>query len=233
MMEQFMPGIFEKKCEKIACPFCRSADAMPLTAKSNENKRDILEQRAKNKEPRATLELGRFYASGYMTPGSDLDIIGKDERKAVKYFEKAASLGNGDAYYELSKRHQKLCRNAGDQRSLMLFAGDYLACLEKAAGLGTMEAHHELAEIAMKQNNFQVAMSHYKVLAAVGYDKHSIDQLTVGYKDGHVTKDDLESSLRAYHTSRKEFATTARCQLELMGAGMSKDGKVIPSNRYV
>ena len=114
----------------------------------------------------------------------------------------------------------------------MLFAGDYLACLEKAAGLGTMEAHHELAEIAMKQNNFKVAMSHYKVLAAVGYDKHSIDQLTVGYKDGHVTKDELASSLRAYHTSRKEFATHARCQLELLGAGMSKDGEVTASNRY-
>ena len=154
-----------------------------------------------------------------MTPGSIEKPIGKDERKAVKYFEKAASLGNGDACYELSKRHKKLCMNAGDQRSLMLFAGDYLACLEKAAGLGTMEAHHDLAEIARKQNKFTVAMSHYKVLAAVGYDKHSIDQLTVGYKDGYVTKDDLESSLRAYHTSRKEFVTTARCQLELLGAG--------------
>lgn len=145
----------------------------------------------------------------------------QDEKKAIECFEKAASLGNCDAYHELSKLQGKLYK-----------VDEYLAHLEKAAKLGCVEAHEELATLATKQGNIKVAMSHYKVLACVGYDQNSIDQLTIGYKSGHVSKDDLASALRSFQASRKEIITAERTHLANIGSTVSSDGKLIPSDMY-
>jgi hypothetical protein len=40
--------------------------------------------------------------------------------------------------------------------------------------------------------------------------KKFLDYLTTGYKDGHVTKKDLETALRGFEPARKEYRTAAQ-----------------------
>jgi TPR repeat protein len=109
---------------------------------------------------------------------------------------------------------------------------DYLVCVKKAAVLGVIKAHKDLADLAMKAKNYKVAMAHYKVLASVGYDRESLDHLTTGYEDGHVTKKDLETALRGFEPARKEYRTAARCQLGNFGCFESSDGKLVLSELF-
>ena len=96
-----------------------------------------------------------------------------------------------------------------------------------------MEAHDELASLAMEKKQIKVAMKHYQFLAFAGYSKESTEKLTAGYKDGFVTKEELASSLRAYQSAREEFSSKERAQMELMSAGVTSDGKVKPSRMYM
>ena len=123
-------------------------------------------------------------------------------------------MGNGDAYFELAILHRTEYK-----------ASDFFACLEKATAMGNIEARNEVAFLAMEMKQIEIAMAHYKILAAVGYSKESIQKLTAGFKDGYVTKDELESAIRAYDASRNELCSTDRMQLDRISAGVSPDGK--------
>ena len=104
-----------------------------------------LERRAKTGDSRALVELGKIYQKQSSQIVNKLCGGLEDDEKAHECFEKAASLGNGDAYHELSKLHKELYE-----------AKDYLGCLQKAADLGNLDAHSELAELATRMNNYKV-----------------------------------------------------------------------------
>lgn len=235
-MTNMMPGNFEKKLEELCCPFCRSTDDMGVCKdKSIRAKRKkILERRARNGDKRALLELGKLYLYGNTkTPeemkaewgiGQDAAAAdnydnGRDIAKALECFKEAASLGNSDAHYALSDLHLKNYE-----------AADYLTHLEKAAELGSMEAHQDLAELAMQRQKFKLAMEHYKILAAagLGFTKKLMD----GYKEGHVTKDDLETSLRASHAARKELASTDRADVRFSGQVCQPMGRLFRQTNF-
>ena len=93
-----------------------------------------------------------------------------------------------------------------------------MSCLKKASDLGSFDAHQDLADLDMRRQNCKVAMAHHKVLAAAGYGqagRDSCQQLLSGYKEGCVTKDDLDASLRAFQLARKEFASRERIRYSL------------------
>jgi hypothetical protein len=62
--------------------------------------------------------------------------------------------------------------------------------------------------------------------------KKFLDYLTTGYKDGHVTKKDLETALRGFEPARKEYRTAARRQLANFGCFESSDGRLVPSELF-
>mmetsp|Transcript_24219 Transcript_24219/g.36707 ORF Transcript_24219/g.36707 Transcript_24219/m.36707 type:complete len:407 (+) Transcript_24219:147-1367(+) len=229
----------EKRDEQRGCPFCRSTDDMvPYTIEHHKIRERCLLLRANKGDSRALLELACLHKTGYS--GDSLDKLKGDrefifegtvrkgkrspegDAKAFEYFQKSAALGNGDAYYYLSEFHRQ------DYN-----AADFFDCLVKAAALGSVEAHDELASLAMEKKQIKVAMKHYQFLALVGYSKESTEKLTAGYKDGYVTKEELASSLRAYQAAREEFSSKERAQMELMSAGVTSDGKVKPSRMYM
>ena len=220
----FMPGRFEEMCAKIECAFCRSKDIHVLSETAIIKQRERLETRANKGESRALVELGSLHLNG----SEQLEMIDgkknvRSASKALACFKEAASLGNCDAYYELARLHK-----------LKYEPANYLACLEKAAELGSMKAHEKLADIATQMGNIKVALAHHKVLAAVGYSKDSIDQLTSGFRAGHITKDELASSLRAYQATRKEYTSDERARLErIAGSRRGPDGSFIPHRMYM
>ncbi len=144
------------------------------------------------------------------------DHSGQDTAKAVECVKKAADLGNGHAFYELSQLHRKKHD-----------AEEYLVCLQKAAKLGSFEAHVEKADIALKRENKKKAMEHYKVLASAGsiqYSQNAIDHLKAGYMEGLVTKDEYASSLRAYQSAREDITSPNRLRWAMLG--ISSDGEL-------
>ena len=224
-----MTAVFnpDKIISEQSCPFCRSPlDMLPITKKQLVIRERSLESRAEKGESRALLELAWIHEKGKSASALDKLGIGENElvvdsesspdgdKKAFDYLQQAASLGNHDAYFELAILNRKEYKTS-----------EFFACLEKAAALGNIEARNELAFLAMEMKQFKVAMAHYKILAAIGYSKESTEKLTVGFKDGYVTKDELESAIRAYHASRDELCSTDRIRHDRIGAGVSSDGK--------
>jgi hypothetical protein len=216
------------------CPFCRSSDDMVQYTKEHHAKRErCLESIADKGNSRAVLELAQVHQRGFSAAAlansnaSDDSIFASTGNvmrgnitheggmKALEYFNKAADMDNADAYYVLSNKYR-----------LAYNADDYFLCLSKAVNLGSIEARDDLAMLAMQKKQKHIAMEHYKILAAVGYGKNTTSTLTAGYKEGCVTKDELEAALRAYHAARKEIFSEERARFELMNVGVSADGKV-------
>lgn len=222
MYENCVPGRFEEMCTKMECAFCRSKDTFPMYDLAVVKQRERLETRASKGESRALVELGTIHLNG------EQETINPDKKrernvpKALECFKEAASLNNCDAYYELAMLHK-----------LKYEPANYLACLEKAAELGSMKAHVALADIAAQMGEMKVSMAHHTILAAVGYSKDSIDQLTSGYRDGHITKDELSTSLRAYQSARKEYTSDERARLERIASRRNPDGSFIPARLYM
>lgn len=223
------------------CPFCRSPDDIIQFTKTEYAKRErCLESLANKGNSRAVLELAWVHQKGVSAAAlvnacdenlvtSENELIpGKGNRSqesdtiALEYFNKAADLGNADAYYELSKKHRAEYN-----------ADDYFLCLSKAVNLGCIEARDDLAMLAMQKKQKHIAMEHYKILAAAGYGKETTSTLTSGYKEGCVTKDELETALRAYHAARKEICSQERTHFERCTAGTSAEGKLKTSGMYI
>ncbi len=220
----FSKGRFDENYAKIECAFCRSKDIFPVYEVAVVKQKERLETRANKGESRALVELGTLYLNGdpvSQTINSDKKSV-RDASKAFECFKEAASLNNCDAYYELAMLHK-----------LKYEPANYLACLEKAAELGSMKAHVTLADIAAEKGDMKVSILHHKVLAAVGYSKDSIDQLTSGFRAGHITKDELALSLRAYQAAREEYTSNERARLERIASRRGPDGSFIPARMYM
>ena len=133
------------------------------------------------------------------------------ERKHLSTCRKL-HLGNAKAYFDLSTKHRAHFN-----------ADDYFFCLNQAVHLGNAAARNELAILAMEKKQFKVAMEHYKVLAYAGYGEDVISKLTTGYKEGYVTKAELQSAIRDYHAAKKEMPSKQKsmfdCAFDAMPGG--------------
>ena len=212
-----------------ACPFCRSSDdIIPFSRSHLVRRQRCLEARAEKGDSRAVLELAWIYRDGFNMAAlanlpDNVTIYGilanprkthEGKMKELEYLEKAASMGNSQACYELAIS----CRKQYN-------AVDFLGWIQKAADLGDFKARDELASLAIEMNQFEIAMSHYKILAAEGYaGNESLDKLADGYEDGYVTKNELESAILAYNSARKELCSKERIQLDRSAIGPSNDG---------
>jgi len=210
------------------CPFCRSPDSIlptyGTTKKHMLRREQCLESQADKGDSRAVLELSYLHSRGQSAAAlsnfNDDEVIEDDAcepsiMKALEYCKKAASMGNAKAYYELSGKHREEYN-----------ADDYFVCLNQAVDLGNVAARDELAILAMEKKQYKVAMEHYKILASAGYGEDVISKLTTGYKEGYVTKAELESAIRDYGAAREELCSKERSYLDnLMDNMPSADGK--------
>ena len=66
-----------------------------------------------------------------------------------------------------------------------------------------------LAGPELENGNYQRAMKHFMIAAKCGY-KATLDMVKQGFKDGLVTKEDLEKTLRHYQAAFDETKSEQR-----------------------
>jgi tetratricopeptide (TPR) repeat protein len=116
-----------------------------------------------------------------------------DYKSAIKYFTKAAELGNVSAHYNLSVAYWK---GQGVEKS----KEKEMYHLEQAAIGGHHMARHNLGCNEYDNGNFERARRHFIIAANLGYHD-SLELIKELYIDGHASKEDYADALRAYQAA--------------------------------
>ena len=165
------------------CPFCRT-----LYAKSDEeyvNRNKILMEKG---NADAFYILAGCYAQGRMG-------MPQDWAKANELLLKAGELGCAKAYFNLGNAY-----NNGEGLEVDKEKAKHY--WELAAIGGDVLARYNIGVIEGQAGNYHRTIEHFILAAKVGH-KGSLDMVTKGFKNGHITKDDYESTLRAYHENQR------------------------------
>jgi hypothetical protein len=171
------------------CPFCRE----PVSKSQEEsNKRRI--KRIKKNCPAAMHHLGKKHHNE------------GDYETALKYWKKAAELGNAAAHYSLSCLYYK-----GDGVEKDMNKAIYHS--EEATIAGHPGARHNLGCIELRNNNFQRAKKHFIIAANLGHHG-SLKELRGLYAKGHASKEDYATALRAYQAATEEAKSAEREEAE-------------------
>ena len=181
-----------KELEEHLCAFCRT----PETSSSEEKIR-MLEKLVENGNATAYYQFGWVYAQG--TSGMRQDWV-----KANELWIKAGELGYAQAYFNLGSSYYH-----GNGVEIDEMKGKHFC--ELAAMAGSAQARHIIGLLEGKAGNRQRAMKHFVVAASAGF-RHSLDKVKQGFMDGLVTKNEYESTLRAYHERQSEMKSEARDQ---------------------
>ncbi len=159
-----------------SCPFCRH----PIPKSQEEGDKRSMKRVAVN-DPIAMAQLGsRLLDNG--------DHVG-----AVKYWTRAAELGDADAHYHLSFMYSEGGSAERDEEKQIYH-------LEEAAIAGHPAARHNLAICEFRIERDDRAVKHWIIAANLGNDK-SLQALKACYKDGLVSKEDFAAALRAHHAA--------------------------------
>jgi tetratricopeptide (TPR) repeat protein len=167
------------------CPFCRE----PLPEDDEENKKMIME-RVKANDPVALCQMG--------TRRKDEG----DWDSAVKYWTKAAELGDAVAHYQLADSYH-------DGKGVEKDEEKDVYHLEKAAIGGHPLARYNLACVEHENGNMERAVKHLIIAANLGHEL-SMKELWECYKDGNITKGELEATLRTHKAAIDEMKSPAR-----------------------
>jgi tetratricopeptide (TPR) repeat protein len=166
------------------CPFCRE----PLAGEEEYRKRNM--KRVKKNDPAALSHKGmQLYNEG-------------DYDSAVKYWKKAAELGDLQAHYQLGDKYQE-----GDvvEKDMEKAVYHY----EKAAIGGHPWARHLLALIEVINGNIERAVQHFIINANLG-EEDSMKELWGHYAKGDITKEDLDATLRTHQAAIDETKSEQR-----------------------
>ena len=161
------------------CPFCRD-----VTGKNGHNQKmmkrvqEEMMKRVQANDPSAMCHMGVVqYEEG-------------NHVEALQYYSKAAKLGDVTAHYNASCMY-----NAGEGAEKD--DKKRLHHLEEAAIGGHPGARYNLAHSEASRGRKDRALKHLIIAANLGDDK-SIQLLKKFYADGHMSKEDFASALRAH-----------------------------------
>jgi hypothetical protein len=158
------------------CPFCRE---LVVRGDKENNKRVI--ERVKANDPNALRQIGvRRYQE-------------EDYDQAIEYLKKAAELGDFHAHCKLGYMYYK---GEGVEKDLEKAVHHF----EKAAIGGHPYARNNLAVFEQNKGNFERATKHFIIAAKLGLEI-SMKQLWKHYSAGHITKEDLDATLRGHQAA--------------------------------
>ena len=181
---------------KPLCPFCR----VPLP-KSNEERLKRVKKRMELNDAEAFYHLGIQYRDGGMG-------LPQDYNNAVKLMNQAAELGSVRAHVKVAASyHQDEMGEYVDDK-----ATDKGIHHWQLAAIGGHEvARFTLGILELKDNarSKNRAMKHFLIAAKSGYDE-SLKIVGAGFKDGYITKEEYEKTLRAYQHSCDEIKSEQR-----------------------
>ena len=160
-------GRIERKCA-----FCRH-----LRPKSVDEAEKILMKRVEANDPVALRRVGSLRRDE------------GDYKGAIKYWTKAAKLGDVLAHYQLAWLYAHGEGVEKDEKKEVYH-------LEQAAIGGHLGARYSLSHIEGRNGRYERGIRHVIIAANLGHDK-SMENVNKLYKKGFVSKDDYDSTLRA------------------------------------
>ena len=137
-----------------------------------------------------------YYANG--THG-----MPQDWAKANELWLKAGELGCALAYYNLGNCY------TNEGRGVEIDKKKAKHYYELAAMNGNVKARYKLGCMEGEAGNYQRACKHFMLAAKSGHEG-SLEMVTKGFRSGYITKDEYESTLRAYHESQTEMKSEDR-----------------------
>ena len=149
----------------------------------------------KYNDPEAMHLLGSYHRDGELG-------LPVDRSKAFELFQRASELGSAAAHYQIGVRYLK-----GDGIEMDKTKAVYH--WQIAAMMGHMASRNNLACIEWENRNFQRAMKHYMIAAKCG-DNQSLFMVQEGFKEGLVTKEEFEKTLRGYQDALEETKSEQR-----------------------
>jgi hypothetical protein len=159
-----------------SCPFCRE----PPPKTPEEGYKNVME-RAKANDPNAL-----FYV------GKKCDDEG-DYEGAVKYYTKAAELGDMCAHYNLSCSYRE---GEGVEKEMK----KEIYHMEEAAIGGHPAARYNLGCYEGNAGRHDIAMRHFIIAAKLGY-YDALEEVKKGFTKGFVSKEDYASALRGHQAA--------------------------------
>ncbi len=139
-------------------------------------------KRIEANDPVAMVDMGL-----YLNEEGDYDT-------AFEYLTKAAELGDMKAYYDLGVAYEwGSCGVEKDEGKAVYY-------WEKAAIGGQPDARYNLGCIEKRNGRFDRAVKHFIIAAKLG-DTGSMKALWKYYKQGHISKKDLDATLREHQTA--------------------------------
>ena len=173
------------------CEFCRE----PMPKSDEEINKRIMKRIKENNDPVAMWQMGKkhYYCEGY-------------NETVLKYFTRAAELGDTGAHFSLSIIYRK-----GESVEKDMKKGVYQS--EEAAIGGHAKARHNLGIHEAYSGNFERAKKHWIIGANLG-DSRSLQELRKLYANGHASKEDYAGALRAYQAAVDETKSAEREKAE-------------------
>ena len=132
-----------------------------------------------------------------------------DHERAFEYLTKAAELGDMKAHNQLGVMYDR-------GEGVEMDEGKAVYYWEKAAIIGDPDARHNLGYIEERNGRMDRAVKHFIIAANLGL-KGSMKVLWQYYKKGHISKKDLDATLRTHQAAvdamkspQREAAAAAR-----------------------
>ena len=195
-----------KKNEEVGmCPYCRT-----LRPSSNEEKVKRIKRLMEKGNADAFYNFAVYYNNG--SHGLQQDMA-----KAAELWLKASELGCAKAYFHLGCLYAIGQGVDRDEEKAKHYK-------EVAAMKGDIHARHNLGCVEGQAGNYQRAYKHWIIAARAGHPK-SLDSVKTGFINGFVTKDEHESTLRAYHERQSEMKSETRDQaIDMMAQRAARRG---------
>jgi len=175
---------------KDCCAFCRKPSSV-----DQEERSERLHLRMKLNDGGAFAWLGSAMSGG--TQG-----LPQDKNKAIKLWNKAAELGSVRAHNSLGSAYEV---GKGVEKDVSKAIHHY-----QIAAIGGHEyARYQVGIMEETNGNMDRAMKHWMIAARSGFDD-ALEEISIGYKVGHVTKEEYASTLRAHRASQDEMKSEQR-----------------------
>eukprot|EP00956_Cyclotella_meneghiniana_P015152 scaffold22984_cov26-Cyclotella_meneghiniana.AAC.2 len=167
------------------CPFCNTAG----TQSDEEFIKRLSDRMEKYNDPDAMVMLGNSYHEGQ----NGLTV---DQSKAFELLQRASELGSAMAHYNLGCLY---FNGLGVQVSKKKAIHHW----QIAAMMGQLDSRYNLGMEEIEKGDYQRAMMHFMIAAKCGC-KDSLDIVKKGFRQGYVTKEDFEKTLRDYYQAAYE-----------------------------
>jgi TPR repeat protein len=122
----------------------------------------------------------------------------QDQAKGKELLIMAAELGSSQAHYNLAVFHLE----GGDMKKARFH-------WEAAAMAGHEVARNMLGNMELKSGNMERAVKHWTIAASAG-SCHAMQNLLICFKQGSISRHEIDSTLAAYNSSCAEMRSEAR-----------------------